>query len=102
MGPAHGVSYFSPQGPRGITQPAPLFPSLSVMPTYHCINAAASGQQSRVESSKRGQSSQTQQSAAIIIGPVLRGRHKPEKNILLFTSFSDFDIETEQSYPNIE
>lgn len=53
------VSYFSPQGPRGITQPAPLLPSLSVMPTYHCINAAASGQQSGVESSKRGQSSQT-------------------------------------------
>lgn len=59
MGPVHGVSYFSPQGPWGITQPAPLLPSLSVMPTYHCINAAASGQQSGVESSKRGQSSQT-------------------------------------------
>lgn len=90
MGPVHGVSYFSPQGPQGITQPAPLFPSPSVMPPYHCINAAASGQQSRVESSKGGQSPQTQQSAAIIFLCTEQMSSAWEKNIWL--SFFNVNI----------
>lgn len=92
MGPVHGVSYFSPQGPRGITQPAPLLPSLSVMPPYHCINAAASDQQSRDEQS----ADITNSRELPLFSPVLKGYHQLLKHNKLS------NIQTQASPPIIE